>query len=238
MLFSNAAVTAVLAGERTRLRTGQGTLVEIALSDVALAAVSHLGRLAQAQLGGGDPARDGNYLYGAFGCDFETSDRRRIMVVALTGRQWESLVAVTGMGMYFASLQQALGHDLSTEGGRYAARDHIAAALRPWFASRTLGELRERFASAGVSWGPYQTFEQLVSEDPRCSSDNPMFDYVTVPGVGEILTAASPMRWSNATLPGPARPPELGEHTDQILVEVLGMDAHEVGRLHDAGIVA
>ena len=48
--------------------------------------VGNLGRIAEAQLGGQDAARrDGNYLYGAFGADFGTSDGRRVMVVALTG---------------------------------------------------------------------------------------------------------------------------------------------------------
>ena len=46
--------------------------------------VGHLGRVAEAELGGQDVRRDGNYLYGAFGHDFETSDGRRVMVVALT----------------------------------------------------------------------------------------------------------------------------------------------------------
>ena len=49
----------------------------LALSDVAFAMVGNLGRIAEVQVGGQDAARDGNYLYGAFGGDFPTSDGRR-----------------------------------------------------------------------------------------------------------------------------------------------------------------
>ena len=66
-------------------------------------------------------------------------------------------------------LEHATGHDFDTESGRFQARDLIAALLRPWFASRDLAAIRKTFAGTNVSWGPYQTFRQLVNEDPRCS---------------------------------------------------------------------
>ena len=72
------------AAERRRSRTGEGRQINLALSDVAFAMVGNLGRIAEAQLGARDTPRDGNYLYGAFGHDFETRDGRRLMVVALT----------------------------------------------------------------------------------------------------------------------------------------------------------
>jgi 2-methylfumaryl-CoA isomerase len=82
------ACIGILAAERHRTRTGEGQLIKLALSDVAFAMVGNLGRIAEVQVGGQDASRDGNYLYGAFGHDFGTSDGRRVMVVALTGRQW------------------------------------------------------------------------------------------------------------------------------------------------------
>ena len=65
-------------------RDRRGSAREIALSDVALATVGNIGRIAEVQLEGRDQPRDGNYLYGAFGGDFPTSDARRVMVVGLT----------------------------------------------------------------------------------------------------------------------------------------------------------
>jgi 2-methylfumaryl-CoA isomerase len=232
------AVAGLLAAERHRGRTGEGQLIKLSLSDVAFAMVGNLGRIAEAQLGARDQPKDGNYLYGAFGHDFETRDGRRVMVVALTARQWNALRDVTGIGEACASIEQATGHDLSTEAGRFEGRDLIAALLRPWFAAHDLAQIRETFAGTGVSWGPYQTFRQLVTEDPRVSTDNPMFQRVEQPGIGTYLMPGSPLDFG--ALPRlPVHPaPQLGEHTEPILADVLGLSAGEIGRLHDAGVVA
>ena len=52
--------------------------------------------------------------------------------------------------------------DLDDEGGRFAAREVLGATLKPWVLARTLDEVRETFDRHGVSWGPYQTFTELV----------------------------------------------------------------------------
>jgi 2-methylfumaryl-CoA isomerase len=232
------AAVGLLAAERQRSRTGRGDLVKLALSDVAFAMVGNLGRIAEAQLGGRDQRKDGNYLYGAFGHDFATADDRRVMVVALTARQWRALVEATGTGEAYAGIESATGHDLDTETGRYEARDLIAAILRPWFEARTLAEIREAFEGTGVSWGPYQTFRQLVEEDPRCSVANPMFEEIEHPGVGSYLAPRSPLDFAEHGRLPIRRAPLLGEHTEDILADVLGLSPREVGDLHDRGIVA
>lgn len=213
------AVVGLLAALRHRDRTGEGQLVEIALSDVAIATVGNLGRIAEVQLEGRDQPRDGNYLYGAFGGDFPTADGRRVMVVALTGRQWKALKEATATDELFSAVEAATGHDFRGEAGRYKGRDLIRELLTPWFGERTLEQIRETFAGTGVSWGPYQTFKQLVAEDARCSESNPMLTMVEHP-VGTYLTPASPLTFSvSGRLP--ARPsPRLGEHTDEVLAEL------------------
>jgi 2-methylfumaryl-CoA isomerase len=210
------AVVGLLAALRHRDATGEGQLVEIALSDVAVATVGNLGRIAEVQLEGREQPRDGNYLYGAFGGDFPTSDGRRVMVVALTGRQWKALKEATGTEELFDTVATATGHDFRGEAGRYKGRDLIRELLTPWFAERTLEQIRDTFAGTGVSWGPYQTFKQLVADDARCSESNPMFSMVEHP-VGTYLTPASPLNFSVSGRI-PAKPsPRLGEHTEDVL---------------------
>jgi len=218
-IMGGLAVVGLLAALRHRDATGEGQLVQIALSDVAIATVGNLGRIAEVQLEGREQPRDGNFLYGAFGGDFPTSDERRVMVVALTGRQWKALKEVTGTEELFAKVQEATGYDFRGEAGRYKGRDLIRELLTPWFAERTLEQIRAAFAGTGVSWGPYQTFGQLVGEDARCSTDNPMLTLVEHP-VGTYLTPASPLTFSvSGRLP--ARPsPQLGQHTDEVLAEL------------------
>jgi 2-methylfumaryl-CoA isomerase len=232
------AATGLLAAERHRRATGQGQLVELALADVALAAVGHLGRLAQAELGAGEQAKDGNHLYGAFGRDFGTRDGRRVMVVALTARQWEALRDVTGSAAACAALERSTGLDLATEAGRYAARDALAAIVEPWFAARDLAAVEAAFAGTGVCAGTYRTFAQLAAEDARVAPAAGLYGEVDQPGIGRIRAPASPLRFgATAQLP-PLRAPRLGEHTEEVLATVLGLGATEIGRLHDAGVVA
>ncbi len=236
-VMGGLAATGILAADRHRTRTGEGNLISLALSDVAFAMVGHLGRVAEAELGGRDMRRDGNYLYGAFGHDFETRDGRRVMVVALTARQWKALLDATGMHEAIAKVGEATGFDLETETGRFEARDFIAAVLRPWFGERDLAEIRSHFAGTGVSWGPYQTFRQLVEEDPRVTTDNPVWENVEHPDVGRYRMPGSPLGFSSIERVPVRRAPQLGEHTEEILAGLLGLGGAEIGRLHDAGVV-
>jgi 2-methylfumaryl-CoA isomerase len=182
--------------------------------------------------------KDGNYLYGAFGRDFRTRDGRRVMIVALTGRQWHSLVAATDLGDACASIEKMMDVDLSDEGGRFTARELIGATLRPWVLSRSIAEVREIFDVHGVCWGPYQTFTELVEQDPRCSLANPLFAEVEQPGIGIYRMPGSPLVFGEGERLMPKRAPTLGEHTEEVLADVLGLSDAEIGRLLSDGVVA
>jgi 2-methylfumaryl-CoA isomerase len=232
------ATTSLLAAERRRGRTGEGQCVRVALSDVAFWMVANLGKVAEVQINRHERVKDGNYLYGAFGRDFLTKDDRRIMIVALTLRQWRNLVAATGLGEAFDTIAKLMDVDLEEEGGRYAAREVIGATLKPWVLTRTLEEVRAIFDSHDVSWGPYQTFTQLVEEDPRVSAQSGLFEEVEQPGIGAYMMPGSPLDFSAAERLSPRRAPLLGEHTEEILGGVLGLSDTEIGRLSDRRVVA
>ena len=232
------AALGLLAAERHRRRSGRGQHVRLALSDVAMWAVASLGHVAEAEVNGTERQPHGNHLYGAFGRDFATVDGRRVMLVAISARQWQGLVAATGSGSAMRDIEQRLGVDLADEGDRYRARVDIATVVERWVAARTLAEVAACFDENGVCWGPYQGFATLLAEDPRASTANPMFERVEQPGIGNYLAPGSPLDFA-ALARRPVRPaPRLGEHTDEVLAEVLGLDAAAIGRLHDDGVVA
>jgi 2-methylfumaryl-CoA isomerase len=228
--------TALLAAERHRGRTGEGQEVVAALADVMLAMVGHLGYIGDVQVNSRSRPALGNDLYGSFGRDFATAEGKRVMIIALTPRQWRALGRATGLGDALAALGPHLGVDLDTEAGRFAARDAIAELVAPWCAARTLPEIEAAFAGSGVLWGPFQDFATLVKQDPRCSTANPLFAEIDQPGIGRYLAPGLPLDFSAAARE-PTRPaPLLGQHTDLVLSQVLGLSAAEIGRLHDAGI--
>ncbi len=230
--------TALLAAERHRTRTGVGQEIVAALSDVMLAAVGHLGYVGDVHINGHARPAIGNDLYGSFGRDFATADGRRIMIVALTPRQWRALGRATGLADKLALVGQMMEVDLETETGRYEARDVIAALLARWCAARTLAETQAAFAGSGVLWGPFQDFIELVREDPRCSPANPLYAEVEQPGIGRYPMPGLPLDFGAAPREATRPAPRLGEHTDMVLGEVLGLPDGEIARLHDTGIAA
>jgi 2-methylfumaryl-CoA isomerase len=228
--------TGLLAAERHRRRTGEGQHVKLALEDVALAVMGHLGFIAEAQLGQ-VRERHGNELFGAFGRDFVCADGERVMVVGLTLKQWRTLCEATGITAAVAQLGERLGLDLSREGDRFRARREIADLVRPWVAARTLAQVAEAFDRHGVCWSRYQSIAQLVRDDEACSAANPMFNAIEQPGVGPLIAPGLPLDFP-AVPRRPAGPaPVLGQHTEEVLAELLGIDAAEYGRLHDKGLV-
>jgi 2-methylfumaryl-CoA isomerase len=228
------AAVGLLAAERHRTRTGEGQLIKLALSDVAYAMAGNLGHIAEAQINGEERPRHGNDLYGALGRDFTTADGQRIMLVAITLRQWQGLVTATGLTEQVAAIEQRTGLDLKKEGDRFQARNDLFPLLEAWIGSRSLTDVAMAFDTNGVCWGPYRGFREMASDAAR----NPLFAPVDQPGIGRYLMPASPLDFS-AVSRTPVKPaPWLGQHTDEILSGVLGMTDREIGALHDARVVA
>ena len=232
------AATGILAALRRRRDTGEGEHVTLALSDVGYATVGHLGHIGEAIVNGAERVPIGNDLYGAFGRDFATKDGRRVMIAAITARQWKGLLDAIDGHEAMRHVEAMLGVDLSDEGQRFEARDLIAPVVARWVGARGYDEVRTAFDAAGVCWGPYQSFLEMVREDPRCSTENPLFEDVDQPGIGRFMMPGSPLEFRRHARQ-PIRPaPTLGQHTDEILADVLGLGSAKIGELRDKGIVA
>jgi 2-methylfumaryl-CoA isomerase len=77
-----------------------------------------------------------------------------------------------------------------------------------------------------------------VRDDPRCSSANPLFAEVEQPGIGRYPMPGLPLDFGAAPRQPTLPAPRLGEHTDVVLAQVLGLSDGEIARLHGAGIAA
>lgn len=232
------AAVGLLAAERQRRKTGEGQLVKLALLDVALATLGNLGFIGEVEACNRDRPRYGNDLFGAFGRDLLTRDGRRVMIIALSQRQWLNLCKATQLSEQFDQLGKRLGLDLDNEGNRFDAREAIADVLKPWLASRDYFEIYKQFQQHDVCFGPYQTVRQLLETDPEASLQNPLFAEHQQPGVGRYRIPGSPLYFSGSEHLKPQPAPQLGEHTDEVLATVLGLASGEIARLHDQGIVA
>ncbi|MDZ7686571.1 MAG: hypothetical protein U5O39_17625 [Gammaproteobacteria bacterium] len=123
-----------------------------------------------------DRKKYGNYLYGGFLVATLLSDGKRFMLVGLTGRQWRSIVNATGIGAEVDSLALSRGVDLGLEGERFKLREKLAALIEPAVCSHTSAEIEAALDDEGACYGPYQSFREMVKQDPDCSPENPLFD--------------------------------------------------------------
>lgn len=231
------AAMAVLAAERTRLRTGAGQLVSVSLADVAVATMSHLGFVADVVVNGRGRLRDGNYLYGSFGCDFATADGQRVMIVALTERHWRKLVELTGIGEAITALEHSLEVDLDAEEGRYRYREVLEALIRPWFEQRTFAEVTASLESAKVLWGPYRSVESLVTDPTSLLHLTELMVEVTQPGIGTFPVPRPVLGFSGWDPQPPSPAPVLGQDTDEVLGRLLGLDDAQLADLRTRSVI-
>ena len=227
-------VSALLA----RHRGAGGREIRAPLSDIGAASMANMGFTAEAMLTGHQRPRMGNDVFGAFGRDFTTRDGQKLMLLAITPKQWSKAVETLGIGPQVAAVEAQLGVSFATdEGLRFTHRAHLYPLFERAFAAKDALDLTPAFDAGGVTWGSYQTLEAAL-DDPRLYKDNPLFEAVKHPS-GLTYPAPGAMGTIPQDARGPVLPaPRLGQHTDEVLAEVLGMSSVEIGKLHDAGVVA
>ena len=231
-----AAALAILAAERHRRLTGMGQKIVLPLQDMALAAVSATGYLAEAVINQVDRPRYGNEIYGTFGRDFRTRDGRYVMICIFSDRHVDALAKAGGFAEAFRKIESDKGVDLKLEADRWNARAELCAVIEPWVAGQTADEVGAKLRKEGALWAPYRTFRELAV-DKDTVLDNPMFTVVDQPGIGRYPVAASPLQFGAVPREAPQPAPVLGQHTDEILSGILGLPGNEIARLHDDKVV-
>lgn len=233
--YAAFAMTSALLRRRI---SGKGAEIRVPLSDLAASSLSHLGSVAEV-LSAGDRPRMGNDLFGAFGRDFVTADGKRLIVVAITPRQWSGLLKTLDLSDAVSAIEAELGTSFAKdEGSRFTHRARLFPLFEAAFATRTAEALKPAFDAGGVTWGEYQTLHQAVTTDARLFTANPLFETLTHPSGLSYPTSGPAGTLANEARGSVAAAPKLGQHTDEVLAAVLGLDSGAIGRLHDEGLVA
>jgi 2-methylfumaryl-CoA isomerase len=229
----------LLAGLRHREATGEGIELRVPLGDVALGTVANSGAMAEMLYRGADRERLGNSIWGALGRDFTSRDGRRFMVAALTAKQWAGLVQAFAVSDQIAALEARAGVSFSTsDRHRFDQREAIFAIFQDVATTLDYSAIAERLAKAGATFERYRTMHEAAS-DPALVADNPLFG----PSPANPSGFAYPAARSFANVPGqergdPAPAPYLGQHSEEVLADRLGLSSGEISRLIDAGIVS
>jgi len=230
---------ALLAAERARRDSGAGQEIRLPLGTLAAATLGHLGQLAEVLVGPGDRPRQGNDLFGGFGRDFRTADGSHVMLFAITKRQWRDLVDVLGLGAAVAAVEVARGVSFAAdEGLRFEHRDMLFPLFEKAVAARTEAELAALFEGTGVCWAPYRTVRQAALASDRYGLVSPLTPTTRHAGGLAYPTPAAAALFSGSAPTAPGVAPALGEHTESVLAETLGLSAGEIAGLFDRKLVA
>lgn len=230
---------ALLAALRHRDRTGEGSEVRLPLGDVAIGTMANAGLLAEVLYRGGDRERLGNAIWGAFGRDFRSRDGVRFMVAALTPKQWGGLVKAFGVEDRIAALEAKLGVRFATsDTPRFQHRADLFTLFQSAADRLDYDEIETRLTAETCTFERYRTAYEAAN-DPVLVAGNPLFG----PAPANPSGFDYPATRSFANLPGrtardPAPAPYLGEHSEEVLAEKLGLSGGAIGKLIDAGTVA
>ena len=123
----------------------------------------------------------------------------------------------------------------ATNGRRVENRVELTRLLGEVFRKRTKKEWVELLDAAGVPNGPINDLAQVFDE-PQVKARGVRIE-VAHPVAGTLPMVASPMRFSATPLEHKTPPPLLGEHTEAVLRDVLGMGAEEIARLRERGVL-
>ena len=230
---------ALLAALRHRDATGEGSELRVPLGDVAIGTMANAGAMAEMLYRGGNRERLGNAIWGAFGRDFRSRDGKRFMVAVLTAKQWRALVEAFAVKDEIAALEGRLGLSFTTsDANRFDHREKLFDLFQQVAERFDYTELASRLGAAGATFERYRTMYEAAN-DPALVADNPLFG----PSPANPSGFAYPAPRSFANIPGreagdPCAAPYLGEHSEEVLAERLGMASGEIARLIDRGVVA
>lgn len=238
LLAGAYAAFTLVSALMARRGSGLGQHILIPLSDVAASSLANIGMVAETLSQGRQRHRMGNDLYGAFGRDFCTSDGKRVMLVAITPKQWSALVKALDLSASISQIETTFGISFAgDEGNRFRHRQHIFPLVESACAKWSFHELADRLDANGACWSQYQSMERAL-EDPSLFAGNDIFQDVEHPSGMRYPTpgaAATIAKQKRAPI-SPA--PILGADTDEVLSSVLGLSPVEIAKLHDAHIVA
>ena len=223
ILTGSNATIAILAALLHRERTGEGQSIDIALLDSAIAFTSYGAQ--QYLVSGKEPVM-----------------RAPVGPLEIVDCADGAVLLLGTKDPHFVQMARILGRPELSSDPRFdtAARRHIhrkelrailVELVKPWKRKALMDEL----GAAGVMAGSLNTVSQ-VFDDPQVQARG-MAQPLPSPRYPDQKVVASPMRFSATPVRYELPPPGLGEHTDEVLHEVLGLDAAALKALRDKGVL-
>jgi len=223
-MYASIAICAALAH---REKSGAGQHLDLALLDsqIALLAYQNTNYFST----GSPPGRIGNLHPNIVPYQpFRTQDGRVILACG-NDNLYRKFCEVAGCPELAADARFA------SNGKRVENRAELSRLLQEIFLKKTTREWVELLDAAGVANGPINDVAQVFQE-PQVKARGVKIE-LEHPVAGKLPLVASPMRFSGTPLEHKLAPPVLGQHTDEILREVLKLGESEIAKLRAEGVI-
>jgi formyl-CoA transferase len=221
------AASAILAALFHRERTGEGQYIDIALLDAQVAMLANLGAAYLAS--GRVPGRMGNAHQAIVPYQvFRASDAFLIVAVGNDG-QYVRFCDIIGMPGLATDPRYA------TNPARVANRNELAATIAGRLATRTAAEWLALLEAGQVPCGPINDLAQVFA-DPQVLHRG-MVARIPHPTAGTVRLVANPVQFSATPARSEQPPPRLGEHTEEVLGSLLGLDGAELNGLRARKVI-
>lgn len=221
------AANAILAALFDRERTGKGNRLDISLLDSMVALMSYVG---SNYLVSREPAkRYGNAHPNIVPYQAFQAEDGYFAMAAGNDRQWAALCEAIGRPEW------AKDERFATNPERLRHRDSLTGLLNEVFQQKTIKAWLETLEEIGLAAAPINSIDQ-VFEDPQVIAREMLLE-VSHPTVGPIPLIGSPLKIPTSPTTVRRAPPLLGEHTDEILAELLDYDADAIETLHNESVV-
>ncbi|OGN88468.1 MAG: carnitine dehydratase [Chloroflexi bacterium RBG_13_46_14] len=219
----------ILAALHEREKSGKGQYIDISMLDCQLSILENA--FARYFATGEIPKRLGtrHAVYTPFQA-FETKDG--YIVIAMVGgvrNQWPLFCAIIGR------LELMDDERYQTGASRTEHYDELATILEEVLKTKTTNEWIKELSEVGIPCGPINNIAE-VAADPQVEHRNMIID-VPHPKLGKVKMINTPVKLSRTPGSVKASAPELGQDTREILVELLGLNEHEINELNDSGII-
>jgi formyl-CoA transferase len=218
----------ILAALRHRDRTGEGQMVDVALTDSVVASLEIITQIYLAD--GRVPERIGNRYESCYPYDSFAARDGSVVIAAANDKLWR-LVCQT-------IEQPALADDerFNTNARRVERHAEIKPLIEAWTSTREIDHIVDRMLAAGVPASPINTIDRLV-KDPHIAQAREMFVDVTHPAAGKTRLTGSHIKLSETPARVRTPAPLLGEHNTSVFTAVLGLSAERVAELQRDGVV-
>ncbi len=221
------STTAILAALAHRDQSGVGQYIDMALLDVQVACLAN--QAMNYLTTGVAPKRLGNAHPNIVPYqDFPTADGDFILTVG-NDSQFRKFAEVAGQS------QWATDPRFLTNKLRVANRGELIPLIRQATVFKTTAQWVDELEAAGVPCGPVNDLAQVFA-DPQVLARGLALELPHALG-GQVAQVASPIRLSETPVEYRRAPPLLGEHTSQVLQDLLGMSGDEVVALREAGVL-